>query len=109
MLIFRRLERKQIISSNEFRIRIFPIHSYSFGIAPIDTFIHSRISLEKQTRFQTKMGKMNTRFQTKTAQKTPTLWGGTYLYSVSKGAPPPPPARKAIWHSVNIALEERLQ
>ena len=108
MLIFRRLERKQIISSNEFRIRIFPIHSYSFGIEPIDTFIHSRISLEKHTRFQTKMGKMYTRFQTKTAQKTPTLWGGTHLYSVPKGAPPPP-ARKAIWHSVNMALEERLQ
>ena len=63
MLIFRRLERKQLISSNEFRIRIFPIHSYSFGIAPIDTFIHSRSSPENHTRFQTKMGKMNTRFQ----------------------------------------------
>ena len=85
MLIFRRLERKQIISSNEFRIRIFPIHSYSFGIEPIDTFIHSRISLENHTRFQTKMG-----------QKTPTLWGGTHLYSFSKGAPPRPPRHEKL-------------
>ena len=27
---------------------------YSFGIETINTFIHSRISLEKHTRFQTK-------------------------------------------------------
>ena len=35
------------------------------------------------------MGKVYTRFQTKTAQK-PTRWGGTYLYSLDKGVPPPP-------------------
>ena len=33
------------------------------------TFIHSRSSLENHTRFQTKLGKIYTRFQTKTAQK----------------------------------------
>ena len=32
-------------------------------------FIHSRSSLENHTRFQTKMGKVYTRFQIKAAQK----------------------------------------
>ena len=92
MLIFRRLERKQLISSNEFRIRIFPIHSYSFGIAPIDTFIHSRSSPENHTRFQTKMGKMNTRFQTKTAQR-PLHYGAAHTYMAFLGERRPPPPR----------------
>ena len=73
-----RLERKQKNSSNPFRIRIFLFLSYSFGIETINTFIHSRSSLENHTRFQTKMGKVYTRFQNKTAQK-PTRWDGTYL------------------------------
>ena len=64
-----RLERKQKNSSNPFRIRIFLFLSYSFGIETINTFIHSRSSLENHTRFQTKMGKVYTRFQNKTAQK----------------------------------------
>ena len=34
------------------------------------------------------MGKVYTRFQTKTAQKKPTRWGGTYLYGLYKGASP---------------------
>ena len=34
--------------------------------------------LENHTRIQTKISKVYTRFQTKTAQN-PTLWGGTYL------------------------------
>ena len=37
-------------------------------------FIHSRSSLENHTQFQTKMGKVYTRFQNKTAQK-PYLMG----------------------------------
>ena len=41
--------------SNPFRIRIFHFLSYSFGIETINTFIHSRSSLENHTRFQTKM------------------------------------------------------
>ena len=32
-------------------------------------FIHQRSSLKNYTRFQTKMGKVFNRFQTKTAQK----------------------------------------
>ena len=96
MLIFRRLERKQTISSNEFRIRIFPIHSYSFGIETIDTFIHFRISLEKHTLFQTKMGKMYTRFHTKTAQK-PLLFGAahTHMAFLRERSSPPPPGTKS--------------
>ena len=43
--------------------------SYSFGIETINTFIRSDSTLENHTRFQTKMGKVYTRFQTKTAQK----------------------------------------
>ena len=64
-----KLQCKQKNSSNPFRIRMFLFLSYSFGIKTINTFIHSRSSLENHTRFQTKMGKVYTRFQTKTAHK----------------------------------------
>ena len=50
-------------------MRIFLFLSYSIGTETINTFIHSRSSLENHTRFQTKMGKVYTYFQTKTAQK----------------------------------------
>ena len=53
-------------------------------------FILSRIFFENPTRFQTKMGKVYTRFQTKTTQN-PTRWGGTYLHGAYMGVPPPPP------------------
>ena len=56
-------------SSNPFRISIFLFLSYSFGSETINTFIHSRSSLENHTLFQTKTSKVYTRFQTKTAQK----------------------------------------
>ena len=36
----------------------FEYSSYSFGIETINTFIHSRSSLENHTRFQTKMGSL---------------------------------------------------
>ena len=50
-------------------------------------YFHTLFSaLENHTRFQTKMGKVYTRFQTKTAQK-PARWGSTYLYSLYKGVP----------------------
>ena len=38
--------------------------------------MHSRSSLEKHTRFQSKVGKVCTRFQTKTEQNW-TRWGGS--------------------------------
>ena len=43
--------------------------SYSFGIERINTFVHSRSSPENHTRFQTELGKVNTCFQAKKAQK----------------------------------------
>ena len=57
--------------------------SYLFGIETITKSIHSRSSLENHTRFQTKMGKVYNRFQTKTAQKP-------YPF----GRHPAPPLRK---------------
>ena len=69
MLSLLRLQRKQKSSSKRFRIRTFLFLSYSFGIETINTFIHSRSSLKNHTRFQTKMGKVYTHFQTKTERK----------------------------------------
>ena len=62
-----------------------------FGIETINTFIHSRSSLENHTRFQTKMDEVYTRFQTQTVQK-PGLFGAAHtVYDIYKGVPPPPP------------------
>ena len=87
-----RLQRKQKISSNAFRIRIFLfIRSFSFRIETINTFIHSpRSSLENYTRFQTKMGKSIPVFRPK-RPKIHTLCGGTNLHGLYRGVPPPPP------------------
>ena len=71
MLSLLRLERKQMNSSNSLRIRIFLFLSYSFGIETINTFVHSVVpskTIPDSLRFQTKMGKVDTRFQTKTGQ-----------------------------------------
>ena len=51
-------------------------------------FILSRSFLEKPTRFQTKMGKVYTRCQTKTAQKPYPMGRHIYLYGVYKGVSP---------------------
>ena len=69
----------------------FSFSTDSFGVEKSNTFIRSRGSLENHTRFKTIMVKIYIRFQTKTAQKNHTLWGGTYLYSLYGGVPPPPP------------------
>ena len=87
MLSFLRLEHKHKDSSNSFRFSIFFFLSYSFGIETIKTFIHSRSSPENHTRFQTKMGKVYTRFQTKTAQN-PYPMGRHVPHSLYKGVPP---------------------
>ena len=56
-----------------------------------NAFIHSCSYLENQTRFQTKMGKVHTRFQTGTVPGTVhAFWGCAYLYHLCKGVPPPP-------------------
>ena len=65
MLSLLRLEHKQ----KKNRIRTFLFLSYSFEIETINTFILSRGPVENHTRFQTKIGKVNTPFQTKKDQK----------------------------------------
>ena len=83
--------------------------SYSFGTETINTLIPSRISLENHTRFQTKMGKVYTRFQTETAQK-PSQRDGTYLYGLYKGVPPPRrPATKNRLLASQVSLENVTQ
>ena len=83
-----RLEHKQKKDySNPFRIHIFLVLSHSFGIETINTFIHSRSSLENQSRFQIKMGKTIPVFRPKRC-KYRTRPGGTYLYSLYRGVPP---------------------
>ena len=89
MLSLLRLERKQNSSSNPFRIRIFFFLSYSFGIETIKTFIQSCSSLKNRTRFQTKIGKVYTRFQTKSAQKPFPMVRHIPVYSLYKGVLPP--------------------
>ena len=109
MLSLLRLERKQNNYSNLFRIRIFLFLSSSFGVETISTFIHSRSSLENHIRFQTKMGKVYTRFQTKTAQGStssppppgsqttsqlarPFTFSPSPIFSLFSPSPPPPNA-----------------
>ena len=53
--------------------------------------MHSRSSLENPTRFQTKMGEMYTRFQTKTAQKN-ISFGAAHITGLYKGVPPTLPS-----------------
>ena len=90
MLSLLRLQRKQKSSSKRFRIRTFLFLSYSFGIETINTFIHSRSSLKNHTRFQTKMGKVYTRFQTKTAQKPYLTGRHISIWLIYWSTPPPP-------------------
>ena len=68
MLSLLRLEPKHQNYSNPFRIRIFLFLCFSFGIEMINKYTLCS-SLANHTRFQTKMGKVYTRFQTKTPQK----------------------------------------
>ena len=75
------------ISLNTFRIGLLLSLSYSFEIETSNMFI---LFLENHSRFQTKMGEVFTRFQTKTAKKN-TLWGETYLYGLYNRVSPPPP------------------
>ena len=111
MLASLRLEHKQNKSSNLSRTCIFLFLSYSFGIETINTFIRSRSSLEKHTRFKTKIGEVYTPVQTKTAQTPYPMgrWGGTYLYSLYKGvsSPPPPPPGRLLLLSLTL-MKNRL-
>ena len=74
-----------------FEFAYFSFFSYSFGIETTIRFIHSRRNfLENHILFQTKMGKVNTRFQTKTAQK-PLPCGAPHTYMAYARENPPPP------------------
>ena len=79
-------------ASNAFRNRLFPLCSYSSGIERINTFIRTRSSLENHTRFQTKMSKVYTRFQTK--HPYPIGRHVTYMAYIGEYPPPPPPGTK---------------
>ena len=72
-------------------IRTFLLRSYSFGIATINMFIHSRSSLVNHTRFQTKIG--NRRcipvFTPKRPKTLPVGAANTYM-AYRKEYPPPP-------------------
>ena len=66
--------------------------SYSFGIETINVFILScSWSLEDHTRIQTKMSKVYTRFQTKTAKTVPFGRHIPIPIWLIKGSTPPPP------------------
>ena len=73
-LCYRYVERKPKHFSNAFRICTSFFLFYLFGVETINTFIHSHSSIENHTRFQTKMGKVYTLFQAKTAQKPYPMW-----------------------------------
>ena len=78
-----RLERKQKNLQMHFQCAYF-------YFLTINTFIHSRSSLKNHTRFQTKMGKVYTCFQTKKAPKTPPCGAAhTYMAYIRKYPPPP--------------------
>ena len=91
MLSLLRLERKQTNSSKPFRIRIFLFLSYSFGIETINIFLHSRSSRSYHSRFQTKISKVYTRFQTKMAQKPYPMPGAAHIYIAYIREYPRPP------------------
>ena len=63
--------------------------SIHFGTEITNTFIHSLSSIENDTRFQTKMDKMQTRFQTKKAEKIYISFGAAHTYMAYIGELPP--------------------
>ena len=62
MLSLLRLERKQKILQSHFQFNISLSFLLRFGIETINTSIHSRGSIKNHTLFQTKLGKIYTRF-----------------------------------------------
>ena len=63
---------------------------------------NSRLEGTNHTLFQTKMVEIDTLSQTETAKKK-TFWRGTYLYSLYKGLPPPPPGAKNAVQIMSLA------
>ena len=70
----------------------------------INSFINSCSSLENHIRFQTKMGKIYTRFQTKTAQKT-LPFGVAHTYMAHTRDYPPPPTN--IRHTLIVKRKSK--
>ena len=58
----------------------------------MNTFIHSRSSLENHTRFQTKMGKVYTRLPADQNGSKTLPSGAAYTYLAILGNTPPPPS-----------------
>ena len=83
-------------------IHIFLFLSTSFGMETMDTFIHTyEFPLGPHTRLQTKMGKVYTCFQTKTAQK---------LYPLGRHIPTweyPPPRESRQKETLEIESEKQ--
>ena len=74
-------------------MRIFLYLSYSVGIETINTFIHSRSSLENHTRFQSKMGQSVYPFSDQNGAKTlPDGAAHTYIAYIREYPPPPAPS-----------------
>ena len=90
--------------SNPFRIRIFLLLSYSFGIETINTFIHSVVPSKTIPDSRPIWAKCIPVFRPK-RRKTPPRRGGTYLYGLYKGVPPPPPPRGTILYSQSVVLQ----
>ena len=90
--------------SNPFRIRIFLFLAYSFGIETINTFIHSVVPSKTIPDSRPIWAKCKPVFRPK-RRKTPTRWGGIYLYGLYKGVPHPPPPRGTILYSESVVLD----
>ena len=83
MSSFLRLERKQ----NAFQISRFLFHCYSFGIETITSV--SSYAPVVSSKIADQNGQSLYPFSDQNDPKNPTLWGGTYLYGLYEGVPPP--------------------
>ena len=84
-VIINKMREPKINSSNALRIRIFLFRSYSFGIEPINTFIHSRSSSKTIPDSRPKWAKSIAVLGRPKGPKNLTLWGCTYLCRLYKG------------------------
>ena len=92
MSLRNRLEPQQKDFFKSIRIHVLFFLSWSSGIETAYTFIHSRSSVENHTRFQTRMGKVYSRFQTEKVQKPyPLRAAHTCMAYIREYLDPPPP------------------
>ena len=84
-----------------FRIRIFLFLPYSFGVETINTFIHSVVPLKTIPDFRPNAQRVYS-FSDQNGAKTIPDEGGTHLYGLYKGEPPPP----GPWISSDRAWQE---